>query len=149
MLDTRLSVTGLQIDQLYFLVESLFFLSSAIRDKGPTLWAKYEVLVFLFYFIAVAIFLLVCNVLVERADMNYFYDYVAQPLDLVKPMSPLLSDDPGSSEGGAPRLRQLTEYYYEVTTFGYGFNNLGGEFPLALNQIFGFVKLHELGLATW
>jgi len=61
--DARLSVTGVLANMLIFLVESLTNLSRAIQVRGPTLWAKFEVNVFLIYYLFVAGCLLVLNLL--------------------------------------------------------------------------------------
>ena len=56
--DSQLSVTGCLVNNFAFLFESLSFLSVSIRSQGPNSWARFEALVFLAYFIGVALTML-------------------------------------------------------------------------------------------
>ena len=67
-MDAKLSVMGTLINMFFYLFESLFNLARAIQATGPTLWAKFEVQVFLYYFLLVACVLQVANIF---ADMTY------------------------------------------------------------------------------
>jgi len=61
VVDARLSVTGVLVNMMIFLGESLTNLAKAIQARGPTLWAKFEAEVFFAYFLFVAVCLLVVN----------------------------------------------------------------------------------------
>lgn len=68
-MDARLSVTGCLVNMFWYLFESLFNLAVAIRATGPVQWAKFEVLVFMWYFIFVAVCLLGGNLVSDFTDM--------------------------------------------------------------------------------
>ena len=73
-LNSRLSVSGCIINMLFFLVESLFNLARAIQSKaGKTVWAKFEVSVFLYYFLLVIAIVVSANTFFTYTP---FLDYI-------------------------------------------------------------------------
>jgi len=67
------------VNMLSFLFESLSFLSLSIRARGPNSWARFEVLVFLVYFVLVALIMLAGNVLYTY---THIFDFFSQTYEL-------------------------------------------------------------------
>ena len=99
--ESRLSVSGCIFNMLLFLVESLFNLARAIQIKGPTVWAKFEMNVFLYYFLLVIAVLTTGNAffrfspLLEEIDKQYEsnYQFAANLSALYGPAFPLYEVD--------------------------------------------------------
>ena len=80
--DARLSVTGCLINMFFFLNESLGALSLAIRARGPNDWAKFEALVFLYYFILVAVTMLGSNTIYTYTEWFVFVNDIFRDITL-------------------------------------------------------------------
>lgn len=89
--DGRQSVTSCLITMLYFLFESLAFLSTVIQARGPNQWARFEAIVFLVYGMAINLLTIACSFFFRQGNAfpyfeslqsyfttaNYFADVVA------------------------------------------------------------------------
>jgi len=73
----RLSVMGVLVNMLVFIVESLTNLANAIRARGPSLWAKFEAEVFFAYFCIVAVCLATMSILKRNGNLDAMDDLYA------------------------------------------------------------------------